>query len=192
VDVEKQCGVFDSEKGTRCARSLTCKSHSMSAKRAVPGRSQPYDVLLGLWQRKNQVKTATTQKIAVLQEAEDVDSEEEVRLVMQGVMKRYARPIEQRCIVGVRRKIRGLRMFEGLKGALIGAVQNVAGSGVGRGRRQSQAAETWHISQKLTIPQSRRSRAIGIRKSDDFRGILPIEEPYIYVALVTPYTTAPH
>jgi SAGA-associated factor 73 len=142
VDVEKQCGVFDSEKGTRCARSLTCKSHSMSAKRAVPGRSQPYDVLLGLWQRKNQVKTATTQKIAVLQEAEDVDSEEEVRLVMQGVMKRYARPIEQRCIVGVRRKIRGLRMFEGLKGALIGAVQNVAGSGVGRGRRQSQAAET--------------------------------------------------
>ena len=135
------CGVFDSEKGTMCARSLTCKSHSMSAKRAVLGRSQPYDTLLSQWQRKNQAKATTTQKAVVQQEAEDVDSEEEVRLVMQGVMKRYARPMEQRCIVGVRRKIRGMRMYEGLKGALLGAVQNMSGSGVGRGRRQSQAAD---------------------------------------------------
>lgn len=124
-----------------CARSLTCKSHSMSAKRAVPGRSQPYDVLLSQWQRKNQVKTATTQK-AVQKETEDVDSEEEVRLVMEGVHKRYARPMEQRCIVGVRRKIRGMRMFEGLKGVLINAVQNVATSGVPKGRRQSQVADS--------------------------------------------------
>src|SRR5438045_5121834 len=113
----------------------------MSAKRAVPGTSQPYDTLLSQWQRKNQVKATTTQKTAVHQEAEDVDSEEEVRLVMQGVTKRYARPMEQRCIVGVRRKIRGMRMYEGLKGALLGAVQNMSGSGVGRGRRQRQAAE---------------------------------------------------
>jgi SAGA-associated factor 73 len=142
IDVEKQCGVFDPEKGTRCARSLTCKSHSMSAKRAVPGRSQPYDTLLSQWQRKNQAKTATIQKPVQQQEAEDVDSEEEVRLVMQGVAKRYARPMEQRVIVGVRRKMRGMRMFEGLKGALIGAVQSITGPGMGRGRRQSQAAES--------------------------------------------------
>lgn len=113
----------------------------MSAKRAVPGRSQPYDTLLSQWQRKNQVKATTTQKTAVQQEAEDVDSEEEVRLVMQGVYKRYARPMEQRCIVGVRRKVRGMRMYEGLRGALLGAVQSLSGTGVGRGRRQSQAAE---------------------------------------------------
>jgi SAGA-associated factor 73 len=124
-----------------CARSLTCKSHSMSAKRAVQGRSQPYDALLSQWQRKNQAKTATTAKPVQQQEAEDVDSEEEVRLVLQGVGRRYARPMEQKCIVGVRRKIRGLRMFEGLRGALLGAVQTMAGQGVGRGRRQSQAAE---------------------------------------------------
>jgi SAGA-associated factor 73 len=141
VDVEKQCGVYDPEKGTRCARSLTCKSHSMSAKRAVPGRSQPYDTLLSLWQRKNQAKIATTQKPTQPVEAEDVDSEEEVRLVMQGVQKRYARPMEQRVIVGVRRKIRGMRMLEGFRGALLGAVQSMAGAGVGRGRRQSQATE---------------------------------------------------
>jgi hypothetical protein len=77
-----------------------------------------------------------------LQEAEDVDSEEEVRLVMQGVAKRYARPMEQRVIVGVRRKIRSMRMYEGLKGALLGAVQSITGPGIGRGRRQSQAAES--------------------------------------------------
>jgi SAGA-associated factor 73 len=124
-----------------CARSLTCKSHSMSAKRAVPGRSQSYDTLLSQWQRKNQAKTATTQKPVQQQEAEDVDSEEEVRLVMHGVNRRYSRPMDQRVVVGVRRKVRGMRMFEGLRGALLGAVQTMAGSGAGRGRRQSQAAE---------------------------------------------------
>lgn len=124
-----------------CARSLTCKSHSMSAKRSVPGRSQSYDVLLTQWQKKNQVRTATIQKPAQQQEAEDVDSEEEVRLVVQGVNKRYCRPMEQRVLVGVRRKVRGMRLYEGLKGALLGAAQNIAGSGVGRGRRQSQAVE---------------------------------------------------
>ena len=141
VDVEKQCGVFDAEKGTRCARSLTCKSHSMSAKRAVPGRSQPYDTLLSLWQRKNQAKIATTQKPSQPVEAEDVDSEEEVRLVLMGVTKRYCRPMDQKCIVGVRRKVRGLRMLEGFRSALMGNIQNVPGSGVGRGRRQSTVTE---------------------------------------------------
>ena len=113
----------------------------MSAKRAVSGRSQPYDILLSQWQRKNQVKATTTTKAAIQVEAEDVDSEEEVAQVMQGVARRYARPLEQRCIVGVRRKVRGMRMYEGLKGALMNAVANIAGTGVGRGRRQSQAVE---------------------------------------------------
>lgn len=55
VDVEKQCGV-ELPQGGQCARSLTCKSHSMGAKRAVPGRSAPYDKLLAEYQRKNQAK----------------------------------------------------------------------------------------------------------------------------------------
>jgi SAGA-associated factor 73 len=55
VDVEKQCGVVLNN-GAQCARSLTCKSHSMGAKRAVPGRSMPYDVLLAQYQKKNQAK----------------------------------------------------------------------------------------------------------------------------------------
>ena len=55
VDVERQCGV-KLENGQLCARSLTCKSHSMGAKRSVPGRSLPYDMLLQQYQKKNQAK----------------------------------------------------------------------------------------------------------------------------------------
>ncbi len=40
IDVDKQCGVIN-DKGLPCSRSLTCKSHSMGAKRAVEGRSAP-------------------------------------------------------------------------------------------------------------------------------------------------------
>lgn len=50
VDFDKQCGVIN-DKGLNCSRSLTCKSHSMGAKRAVEGRSKPYDELLLEWNR---------------------------------------------------------------------------------------------------------------------------------------------
>jgi len=52
VDFDKQCGVIN-DKNLPCSRSLTCKSHSMGAKRAVQGRSKPYDELLLEWQRAN-------------------------------------------------------------------------------------------------------------------------------------------
>ncbi|KAI8370147.1 SCA7, zinc-binding domain-containing protein [Choanephora cucurbitarum] len=53
LDLDKQCGVIQGPNQTPCTRSLTCKSHSMSAKRAVEGRSQPYDVLLAAYQKKS-------------------------------------------------------------------------------------------------------------------------------------------
>ncbi|KAG5338432.1 SAGA-associated factor 73 [Termitomyces sp. T112] len=52
VDYDRQCGVIN-DKGLPCSRSLTCKSHSMGAKRAVQGRSRPYGDLLLDWQRAN-------------------------------------------------------------------------------------------------------------------------------------------
>jgi hypothetical protein len=52
VDLDKQCGVIN-DKGLPCSRSLTCKSHSMGAKRSVLGRSKKYDELLLEWQRAN-------------------------------------------------------------------------------------------------------------------------------------------
>jgi hypothetical protein len=64
VDVERQCGVL--KDGVPCARSLTCKSHSMGAKRAVPGRSLPYDMLLTAYQKKNQAKQQSTLPLITL------------------------------------------------------------------------------------------------------------------------------
>lgn len=52
VDLDKQCGVIN-DKHLPCSRSLTCKSHSMGAKRSVPGRSKAYDELLLDWNRAN-------------------------------------------------------------------------------------------------------------------------------------------
>ncbi|KAK3901960.1 SCA7, zinc-binding domain-containing protein [Staphylotrichum tortipilum] len=49
VDVERQCGVMLPH-GQPCGRSLCCKRHSMKAKRAVLGRSLPYDMLLATYQ----------------------------------------------------------------------------------------------------------------------------------------------
>lgn len=62
VDVEKQCGV-PLPNGLLCARSLTCKSHAMGAKRAVPGRSLPYDMLLAQYQKKNQAKQQSESRV---------------------------------------------------------------------------------------------------------------------------------
>jgi SCA7, zinc-binding domain len=58
-DVEKKCGV-QLLSGGRCVRSITCKTHSMEAKRAVSGRSLPYDMLLAAYQ-KNQARQPSKQ-----------------------------------------------------------------------------------------------------------------------------------
>ncbi|KDQ27023.1 hypothetical protein PLEOSDRAFT_1066313 [Pleurotus ostreatus PC15] len=52
VDLDRHCGVIN-DKNLPCSRALTCKSHSMGAKRAVLGRSRNYDELLLDWQRAN-------------------------------------------------------------------------------------------------------------------------------------------
>ena len=48
----RNCFVPNPSTGQPCARSLTCKTHSMGAKRAVP-RAQPFDILLHEWQKTN-------------------------------------------------------------------------------------------------------------------------------------------
>ncbi|KAG1209197.1 hypothetical protein G6F69_006559 [Rhizopus microsporus] len=57
LDLDKQCGVIYGPYGLPCTRSITCKTHSMSAKRAVEGRSQPYNVLLAAYQKKPVIKS---------------------------------------------------------------------------------------------------------------------------------------
>jgi hypothetical protein len=53
IDLDKQCGVI-LPNNLPCSRSLTCKTHSMSLKRGVVGRSQPYDVLYAAYQARAQ------------------------------------------------------------------------------------------------------------------------------------------
>ncbi|BFZ10489.1 hypothetical protein BsWGS_13528 [Bradybaena similaris] len=45
-DANKHCGVTISETGRPCTRSLTCKTHALSLRRAVAGRSKSFDGLL--------------------------------------------------------------------------------------------------------------------------------------------------
>lgn len=134
VDVEKQCGV-DLPQGGQCARSLTCKSHSMGAKRAVPGRSAPYDKLLQEYQRKNQAKL---QKAAFDANAPanlddematgPIDSEEEKDAVMSAIARAWGgRPIFQPQPVPLRKKYE----YNRVKGMLASALGNRAGGGGG-------------------------------------------------------------
>lgn len=45
-DPDKHCGVLDPETKRPCTRSLTCKTHSLTHRRAVPGRRKEFDILL--------------------------------------------------------------------------------------------------------------------------------------------------
>ncbi|KAG7454556.1 hypothetical protein MATL_G00260910 [Megalops atlanticus] len=45
-DPNKHCGVVDPESKKPCTRSLTCKTHSLTHRRAVPGRGKHFDSLL--------------------------------------------------------------------------------------------------------------------------------------------------
>lgn len=130
VDVEKQCGVA-LPNGQQCARSLTCKSHSMGAKRAVPGRSLPYDMLLAAYQKKNQArqqKAAIDATAAALYDDDldnitgPVDSDEERDAVMTSIQRSLARPqpIVSRTLFPTRRKYQLVRMKEMLSNALVG------------------------------------------------------------------------
>ncbi|OSD05530.1 SCA7-domain-containing protein [Trametes coccinea BRFM310] len=85
VDYDKQCGVIN-DKGLPCSRSLTCKSHAMGAKRAVQGRSKPYDELLLEWNRANNpnfVEPVKRESKAERKERKEREKAEKKRLAME-------------------------------------------------------------------------------------------------------------
>ncbi|OBA24552.1 SCA7-domain-containing protein [Metschnikowia bicuspidata var. bicuspidata NRRL YB-4993] len=140
VDVEKQCGV-PLPLGGFCARSLTCKTHSMGAKRAVPGRSAPYDVLLQQYQKRNQAKLAASNALAAQRrenaqltgmsvgDSENgdglgnlhivLDSDTETQLVLEGLSKNCPAPLERKIMLPVRHRHKFLYMREAYANALI-------------------------------------------------------------------------
>lgn len=135
VDVERQCGV-PLPNGGFCARSLTCKSHSMGLKRAVPGRSLPYDMLLAQYQKKNQAKQ---QRAAIdanaplpedLEPSGAVDSDEEKDSIMAALGRHHPRPLATYTHISQRSKYQYIRM-KGLIRSALGAPPGGGGGGGG-------------------------------------------------------------
>ncbi|KAF9247277.1 SCA7-domain-containing protein [Melanogaster broomeanus] len=88
VDYDKQCGVIN-DKGLPCSRSLTCKAHSMGAKRAVQGRSKQYDELLLEWNRANNpnwVEPVKKETKAEKKEKREKEKAEKKRLAMEAAI----------------------------------------------------------------------------------------------------------
>lgn len=132
VDVERQCGVI-LPNGQSCARSLTCKSHSMGAKRAVPGRSLPYDMLLAAYQKKNQAKQqkAAIDASAPVEDEDEtnggaVDEEEEASAVMNAMARWRPQPVvPQPSFAPIRRQYQLARLHEQLNMATNGGRVNI-------------------------------------------------------------------
>jgi SAGA-associated factor 73 len=132
VDVERQCGVL-LPNGQPCARSLTCKSHSMGAKRAVVGRSLPYDMLLAAYQKKNQAKQqkAALDANAPVDDDEEanggpVDSDEETAAVMGALAHWNPQPVvPQPTFNPIKRQYQIARLHESLQLATNGGRINI-------------------------------------------------------------------
>ncbi|KAM6513435.1 SAGA complex subunit Sgf73 [Fusarium falciforme] len=132
VDVERQCGVI-LPNGQPCARSLTCKSHPMGAKRAVAGRSLPYDMLLAAYQKKNQAKQqkAALDANAPIEDEDNatdgpVDSDEETAAVMGALAQWNPQPlIPQPLFTPIKRQYQLARLHEQLQMATDGGRTNI-------------------------------------------------------------------
>ncbi|KAM4747047.1 ataxin-7-like protein 1 [Rhinophrynus dorsalis] len=61
-DPNKHCGVLDPETKKPCTRSLTCKTHSLNHRRAVPGRKKQFDILLAEHKARSREKEVTKDK----------------------------------------------------------------------------------------------------------------------------------
>nr|XP_057934605.1 ataxin-7-like protein 1 isoform X2 [Doryrhamphus excisus] len=61
-DPNKHCGVQDPETKQLCTRSLTCKTHSLTHRRAVPGRRKHFDILLAEHRGRTKEKEGAKEK----------------------------------------------------------------------------------------------------------------------------------
>ncbi|XP_038637128.1 ataxin-7-like protein 1 isoform X6 [Scyliorhinus canicula] len=61
-DPNRHCGVIDPETKKPCTRSLTCKTHSLNHRRAVPGRRKQFDILLAEHKARSREKDSVKDK----------------------------------------------------------------------------------------------------------------------------------
>ncbi|KAF6721175.1 Ataxin-7-like protein 1 [Oryzias melastigma] len=82
-DPNKHCGVQDPETKRPCTRSLTCKTHSLTHRRAVPGRKKQFDLLLAEHKEQAKEREALKEKerikeAAAVQAAKETCSQQSV------------------------------------------------------------------------------------------------------------------
>ncbi|KAG6908438.1 hypothetical protein DXG01_004663 [Tephrocybe rancida] len=131
VDYNRQCGVIN-DKNLPCSRSLTCKSHSMGAKRAVQGRTRPYDELLLDWQRANNpnfVEPVKRETKAEKKEKREKEKEERRRLMEEEARQRGEDPAKLAGQGGTGKKASGVLAGtkKGKKAAAAAAAARLAG-----------------------------------------------------------------
>lgn len=141
LDLDRQCGVLIAPSNNPCTRSLTCKIHAMGAKRAVEGRSHPFNELLAAYQKKGigrpQVPSSTSSTnptaTSTLNEKdnkstlsalnrdegeEDIDSDEETESVRIAIEQNKPVPLGSKKVCYVRRK----RKYYKLRDILLEAI----------------------------------------------------------------------
>ncbi|KAH8669316.1 SCA7, zinc-binding domain-containing protein [Ilyonectria robusta] len=132
---KRQCGVI-LPNGQPCARSLMCKNHSMGAKRAVAGRSLPYDMLRAAYQKKNQAKQQSKSRTRCkcpnpIEDEDDanngpVDSDEETAAVIGALAEWNPQPlIPQPLFTPIKRQYQLARLHEQLQMATDGGRTNI-------------------------------------------------------------------
>lgn len=158
-NIDRQCGVL-LPNGQPCARSLTCKAHSMGAKRAVKGRSAPYDTLLQNYQRENMVKMASINTARELAEAADsepdepLNPEKEFQQVMEGVRYTQYIPCERKVLVPSRTRAHNFRLREMMALALLPRELNGSGDAI-FGRALAFCSESPQTLQFVRAPAQR-------------------------------------
>lgn len=92
-DPNKHCGVPDPETKRACTRSLTCKSHSLTQRRAVPGRRKHFDVLLAEHKGRAKEKEGDKER----EKERDVAHERKELSFSQSVPSHEASPSKPHC-----------------------------------------------------------------------------------------------
>ncbi|KAJ1505234.1 hypothetical protein HMI54_006150 [Coelomomyces lativittatus] len=137
IDLDKQCGVLGGTQHTPCQRAITCKNHSVGAKRMVKGRSQSYDILVQLFQRQKEKAssllhpsshsphhplTSTTQasdsKAMDIEPLPTLDPEVEGQVVLESIKKFLPTPMVTRYQLKKDRDRPWFNLFHTLKQAL--------------------------------------------------------------------------
>ncbi|KAI9282307.1 SCA7, zinc-binding domain-containing protein [Sporodiniella umbellata] len=131
LNLDRQCGVVVSPGSEPCSRAITCKIHSVGAKRAVTGRSQSFKDLVAMYQKKGigrphvpgghsqeahslnngpsitskeEGKATEEQENHVDEATDDVDSDEETQSIYQALKNSRPRPLGERQVFFVQRK----------------------------------------------------------------------------------------